>query len=597
MANRTREELKDIFVTGAKPTQANFRDWLDNYLHHSDAIPAANITENTTQRFVSDAQIAGWNAKQDITAPATDYDTTGYYVVKRKYAGAGQAYVTGPDLPPASGNPGYTTQLSAASRGSIDHTYPDPYAARAAAISDINSGAVAKAVIIIAHGQRWTIGSNENAKNGDSSGNAAIATAADIQFDINGNTGVANLLHPAITYVFGEEAGFTYINKVYNIYLGYINNPSSATKSTVNLLGQGKFIQVYGEAQGFSASLLYVNDPNLYINHSYRELVLNMWNAFRFDNISCNIMRVGKCVSYENNVIDIRSSVQGQDPHQVHDIAFDTITWGNIPTAPMAAPKADNWYCFYITYNAMPSKINIRVRNMYQKSTGGSCLARLINYVATVQHVGITVDNYHQDGSANTVTKQVIALNFRAASDTSYFFHLKQAYVESTLIRSYGSTSGSSANSFMKLQCDHARVNINSQNTEKYVFYNIVQDNSPHTNCWHEIQGTYHLVNGGMYTENINGTSNGMLTIFKNALITVPATNTANVFEKASSTDNCLLLDGVTIRCANGKSFVNTSGATPKIFIQSVATTDATPDATITYEGETIKTIPAGYFK
>jgi len=37
MSNKTREELKDIFITGAKPKEIDFHDWLDNFMHRSDA--------------------------------------------------------------------------------------------------------------------------------------------------------------------------------------------------------------------------------------------------------------------------------------------------------------------------------------------------------------------------------------------------------------------------------------------------------------------------------------------------------------------------------------------------------------------------------
>src|SRR5689334_934866 len=63
MANKTREELQAIFVTGAKPTQTDFNDWLDSYVHQTDEVPAGNITDDVTHRFVTDAQIAAWNNK------------------------------------------------------------------------------------------------------------------------------------------------------------------------------------------------------------------------------------------------------------------------------------------------------------------------------------------------------------------------------------------------------------------------------------------------------------------------------------------------------------------------------------------------------
>src|SRR4051794_24567312 len=121
MANKTREDLKNIFITAAKPTQANFHDWLDNYVHQADQVPAGNITDDTIHRFVTDAQIAAWNAKQDAIIPSEDHGTTGYYYVRRKYAGAGQAYIHSIGAWPVSPNLNYMAQLQAAKRGDRDN--------------------------------------------------------------------------------------------------------------------------------------------------------------------------------------------------------------------------------------------------------------------------------------------------------------------------------------------------------------------------------------------------------------------------------------------------------------------------------------------
>ena len=43
MSIKSRAELQGTFITGAKPTQQNFADLTDNYLHISDNLPAVGV--------------------------------------------------------------------------------------------------------------------------------------------------------------------------------------------------------------------------------------------------------------------------------------------------------------------------------------------------------------------------------------------------------------------------------------------------------------------------------------------------------------------------------------------------------------------------
>jgi len=53
MSNKTREELKQIFVNGAKPTEDNFHDWMDSYVHTSDATPNAISNQISTPQIAN----------------------------------------------------------------------------------------------------------------------------------------------------------------------------------------------------------------------------------------------------------------------------------------------------------------------------------------------------------------------------------------------------------------------------------------------------------------------------------------------------------------------------------------------------------------
>ncbi|PZF73905.1 hypothetical protein [Taibaiella soli] len=41
MSNKTRAELEQIFINGAKPTEDDFHDWMDSYVHKDDPIDTA----------------------------------------------------------------------------------------------------------------------------------------------------------------------------------------------------------------------------------------------------------------------------------------------------------------------------------------------------------------------------------------------------------------------------------------------------------------------------------------------------------------------------------------------------------------------------
>jgi len=49
MAVQTLSTLKNWFVTGAKPLQSQFWDWLDSFIHKNDPIPMSQVSGLNTQ--------------------------------------------------------------------------------------------------------------------------------------------------------------------------------------------------------------------------------------------------------------------------------------------------------------------------------------------------------------------------------------------------------------------------------------------------------------------------------------------------------------------------------------------------------------------
>lgn len=66
MSTKPRDELKQIFVNGAKPTETDFHDWLDSYQQVGENVAATNITglsEQAMQNQTGDYQNASYRIR------------------------------------------------------------------------------------------------------------------------------------------------------------------------------------------------------------------------------------------------------------------------------------------------------------------------------------------------------------------------------------------------------------------------------------------------------------------------------------------------------------------------------------------------------
>lgn len=77
MAQQDRNTLKTFFQTGDKPTQQQFWDWLDSFVHNTDAIPQSRIT-GLTDALPTAAQL---QAVEDLEPKDVTINGSGTYQI------------------------------------------------------------------------------------------------------------------------------------------------------------------------------------------------------------------------------------------------------------------------------------------------------------------------------------------------------------------------------------------------------------------------------------------------------------------------------------------------------------------------------------
>lgn len=198
--------------------------------------------------YIDDIDTQGANI---TTAPAGTTDNIGVFYVNKNYSGIGAAIVTGYTLGTiTSTNAGYNTQLLAARMGDMNKAYPDPWAARNAAMVAMTAGTITKAYIRVIGGSQYTVGSDVNTNNGPVTGGATTATVADVGFSSPNRTAVASLMKHNIFYHFEENSGLKHINRTYAINSGCYNVDATDTTFVSGIYGKGLFHHVYGNGDG-----------------------------------------------------------------------------------------------------------------------------------------------------------------------------------------------------------------------------------------------------------------------------------------------------------------------------------------------------------
>jgi len=178
----------------------------------------------------------------------TQYCNKNVYYVSRQFAGIAKASIGGYTIASVtSPNDSYVLQLQRARPGSLRTPYPDPYAARNAAMEDLHAGRISSAHIIVMPGNAYSIGSDDSTKNGTADGlSPNNGSLSDLQFaktKLDADTSLSSLLKNGIDFYFSEASSLRFINSSYPIYACF-NNDTLNFRSSI--YGKGDFFQVYG---------------------------------------------------------------------------------------------------------------------------------------------------------------------------------------------------------------------------------------------------------------------------------------------------------------------------------------------------------------
>ncbi len=393
-------------------------------------------------------------------------NTIGMFYVSRKYTGPGAAVLTASGI--TSTNPSWTAQLSAARMGDAQLTYPDPYAALVAAKTAFTAGTLLQAVIIVLEGNMWTVGSDNPAQNGTSAGNQAGTEVADIGMNttVASDTTTGSLIQDGIFIYFAEASGIRFINKSYAVRLGY-NYDGGLGNTGFNsaIIGRGKFIQMYGEHQGFVAQLLYVDNPNAIFRFECHQVNVQQWQPFNLLNFESMAIHIDMMYSTDANTFTLSSTVlpvSGKIP--VLNIYLRDVYWGLGQTPDIGPEDLDNWYFFYVQTLYYGMKVTIRIDNidmittqdtisalMEVNSYGTSSATLPPHYRIANTEFNFSIGNlYERSRTGSTVTSSFLIMMMvnsvsltepvvlNTADNNTFFFQFENANVVSMLGFSWG---------------------------------------------------------------------------------------------------------------------------------------------------------------
>jgi hypothetical protein len=181
-----------------------------------------------------------------------------------------------------STNPNYLTQISASKTGDPNKPYPDPWSAAFAASASIATGLTTSARVIIKTGNEYTYGSSTLAQNGDTTGSLTNNIAPDVAVSqIDYSAGVFDLMYPNVEYYFEPESALYNINKSWTQELVFYTSSNWNIAPEFKLTGQGKFVLVYGQAQGFNARYGTIVAPRTEIKIEGNHFIQNMGGGWR----------------------------------------------------------------------------------------------------------------------------------------------------------------------------------------------------------------------------------------------------------------------------------------------------------------------------
>jgi hypothetical protein len=339
--------------------------------------------------------------------------TNGIFYVQKKYAGEGAAIFTGltyADI--SSTNAQYTNQLEQARQGDINNPYPDPFAARNAALDAITNGDILTALIVVDGSDNWTIGSDNPDNNGDLDGVSTGHMVADIGFSSTNNTTVSSLLQNSLNYFF-NPVSLLYINATYSISLGYISD-STDTLFTCSIYGFVTVKQIYGEVNGFLPTLLYIDNARANIIIEGGRLYLQQsTHCIYILNAKLLSLTVDTIISANSGIFffGLRNGEGGTTRNGDGSDSVINIEINFLQSSSVDYPyptNDDNWYCLYMGNMAQDrfKDISINIDSVYIKGITNGALM-FFNSVPLGGgrknlKMSVEFDNFHQvleDGS------------------------------------------------------------------------------------------------------------------------------------------------------------------------------------------------------
>lgn len=243
------------------------------------------VGDNTLARFAH-LNVLTDNINEAIANISIGDPNAGVFYVSKNYTGIGNSLVQGYTIADiTSNNTSYTTQLSKAKMGDANNAYPDPWAARNAAMTAITAGTITKAVIIVLRGT-WTYGYSIDTFNGSATGNPAIATLPDVGFlNVTDNS---SLLKHNIDYYFYPNTELINICKFVQIFIGYTLDATDAVFKS-GIYGHGNITGVYGTQEGLSYRAFYIDNARAEVTLEASNIILQRAWMMLYNYKSVNI--------------------------------------------------------------------------------------------------------------------------------------------------------------------------------------------------------------------------------------------------------------------------------------------------------------------
>jgi len=377
------------------------------------------------------------------TAGGAENSGNVFYVCK-KYTGTGHAVVSGFTLASiTSPNASYTSQLAKAVPGSMALSYPDPYAARNAAMDAIAAGKIKSAEIVVLEGNKYTIGSDDSTKNGDVTGAFPNnGTAADICFSQTAlvDSTVSSIMKNNINTYFSMGSSITFINSSYLIYFYYNRDTAQFTSG---VYGQGSFYQVYGEVNGFVASFAMIYNYKSITDFHARNLVLQEYNGFIMSGYQRANIAIENLSSSETNVFTSgepgystdSSGTSGNAPRMLN-ISVKNCRFGK---GQSGYPDSfDLWY-FLVLSNSTRiegTEIKIDIGNLYMNCSNISDLLWIRGSLMYKVNMTVNIDNMVQTDSHVSDGEGALLYDYGAgmAINNSITFNIKSAILDAPLL-------------------------------------------------------------------------------------------------------------------------------------------------------------------